>query len=119
TIQKRIKKYWNRDSEIIYPFHDLAKISQTDLSDFSTKTKKEFFILVSRLEKWKQINIAIEACNHLKEKLIIVGDGKYKEQLKKIADPGYIKFTGRISDSELIDYYSRAKALIMTQKEDF
>ncbi len=113
TIQNRIKKYWNRDSQIIYPFHDLNKNSVVKVN------KGEHFIMVSRLEKWKRIDLAIDACNRLKQKLIIVGEGKYKKALEKTANQRYVKFMGRLSDQDLIDSYIGSKALIMTQKEDF
>lgn len=113
TIQKRIKKYWKRDSEVVYPFHDINKNSQ------SKKSPGKHFIVVSRLEKWKRIDIAVKACSKLKQKLVIVGDGRYKNELKKMADPEYVQFMGRLNNSDLVQKYLEAHALIMTQKEDF
>jgi glycosyltransferase involved in cell wall biosynthesis len=113
TIQKRIKKYWNRNSEVIYPYHDLNKSHEIKTAS------GEYFILVSRLEKWKRIDIAVKACSELKQKLRIVGVGKYKESLENMADKNYVQFMGRLNDDDLIKNYLDSKALIMTQKEDF
>ena len=113
TIQNRIKKYWNRDSQIIYPFHDL------NVEKRIRSSKPEYFMVVSRLEKWKRIDLAVNACVKLQQRLIIVGEGKYKKNLEKIADKKYVNFVGRLSNADLVDAYSKAKALIMTQSEDF
>ncbi len=113
TIQKRIKKYWNRESDVVYPYHDL------NISNQVKAPKGDYYILVSRLEKWKRIELAVKACSELKQNLRIVGQGRYKEALENMADKNYVKFMGRLNDSDLIQNYLGSKAIIMTQKEDF
>ena len=62
--------------------------------------------------------MAIEACNKLKLPLVVVGTGSEEKNLKKLAGPT-IRFTGYLTDRELIEYYRNAKAFIMPQEEDF
>lgn len=113
TIKDRIRKYWNRDSTVIYPFHDLNK------KGVEKKNKGDHFIIVSRLENWKKIDIAVEACSLLKQPLVVVGSGRNKKALMDIANHDYVKFMGRLPNADLIKIYLDSKALIMTQKEDF
>ena len=115
TSQLRISKYWKRESEIIYPFYDFNKnINLT----FKTNTK-DYFLIVSRLEDWKKIDIAIQACTNLKEKLHIVGNGSSEKYLKSLSNSKYVKFMGQLSEADLIKQYKDCKALIITQREDF
>lgn len=113
TVKNRIKKYWGRPSKVIYPFFDLKKMPRLDQS------QKGHFIVVSRLEKWKRIDLAIKACEITKEKLVIVGTGRYKKQLERMANSNYVEFVGRLDDDDLVNTYLNSKALIITQKEDF
>jgi len=110
TVQKRVKKYYNRDSQIIYSPIDW---------DFFKPTKKisDFFLYVSRLEPHKKPELAITAFNKLKLPLKVVGKGSLAEDLKKIAQPN-IEFLGEVSDLKLRDLYSSAKAVIFPQEED-
>lgn len=110
-VKKRIFEYYQRNSEVIYPFVD-TKFWQ------STKTKADFFLLVGRLQPHKNNEFVIKIFNDLGKKLHVVGTGRQEEYLKSIAH-GNIKFLGRLSDSELRNEYSEAKAIIYPQVEDF
>jgi glycosyltransferase involved in cell wall biosynthesis len=68
--------------------------------------------------KYKKMDVVIEAFNELGIPLKIVSRGPEFKNLKKIANKN-IEFTGRVSDKELHDIYSRAQAFIFPQEEDF
>lgn len=111
-VQRRIKKYYNLDSILLYP-------AVTRLNNSSVKRiEKKYYLLVSRLVSYKKVDLAIHAFNKLNKKLIIIGSGRQEKYLKSIAKPN-ITFLGRLTDSELANYYESAKALIFPQKEDF
>ncbi len=110
-VKSKIKKVYNRKSIVIYPPIEIEKYK------FS-KSKEDFYLIVSRLKGYKRVDIAIKAFNMLEKKLLIVGAGEDENNLRKIAGKN-IKFLGTVSDSELLDLYSRAKSLIFTGKEDF
>ncbi len=119
--QKRIKKYYQRESEIIYPPVEIPEKRLKDL----VQEEKDYFLVLTRLLSWKRVDIAIKACQKLNQKLIIVGEGPAKSNLQKIAkekstnNTNKIKFTGYVSEKEKWKLLANAKALIMTQKEDF
>lgn len=111
-VRDRIKKYYGRDSKIIFPPVSFHKHS------FKVK-KQKYFLLVSRLDYgYKKVELAIEAFNKLKKPLVIVGTGRQEKKLKSMAKKN-IKFVGRVSEKELDRYYQNARALIMPQEEDF
>lgn len=111
-IQKRIKKTYNRNSNVIYP--------PVDINKFKLKVKKEdFFFTASRLVSYKKIEIIIKAFNELpNKKLIIAGSGPDEKKLKKIAKDN-IEFLGYIEPSELKFYMRNARAFVFAAEEDF
>jgi len=110
-VRSKIKKVYKRKSVVIYPPIEIKKYK------FS-KSKENFYLIVSRLKGYKRVDIAVKAFNMLGKKLLIVGVGEDENNLRKIAGKN-IKFLGTVSDSELVDLYSRARSLIFTGKEDF
>ncbi len=108
-VQSRIKKYYGKESKIIYPPITLSG---------DNGNKGDYFLIVSRLFPHKNIDVAIDAFNKLGYKLIIVGDGPAKNDLKKAAGKN-IKLVGFKTDEEIVDYYRNCKAFIMPQEEDF
>lgn len=110
-IQNRIFKYYRRTSSVIYPF--------VDTQQFKTGTKREnFYLAVGRLTPYKRFDLIIETFNKLGLPLKIVGTGVSYKKLAQMAENN-IEFLGRISDESLRDHYSKAKALIFPQVEDF
>ena len=75
-------------------------------------------MVVSRLESYKKVDLVIKVFNKLKKPLIIVGEGTQENKLKQIAEKN-ITFLSKLSDVELSNLYTNAKALIMPQEEDF
>lgn len=114
TPQNRIKKYYKRDSDIVYPFaEDVTQLQNTNAGE-------KYFLIISRLISWKKIEIAIQACICLGLNLKIVGEGSDKNRLMKIANNSkYIEFCGRVSDEVKIKLICNCLALIQTQYEDF
>lgn len=114
-VQKRIKKYYDRDSELIYPPVE-TKINRKQKT--ITNGERDYFLVVSRLVLYKKVDLVIETFNRLKLPLIIVGTGSQEKKLKQLAGET-IQFAGQIDDSELAHYYTHAKAFIFPQDEDF
>ncbi len=116
TVRGRIKKYYQRDAKVIYPPVDLVS-TENDISNTQNK-EKDYFLVVSRLVRYKRIEIAIEACNQLQLPLIIIGEGLDKKRLMNLSGPT-IQFMGNLTDWELASYYQNCRALLFPQEEDF
>lgn len=110
-VAKRIRKYYKKESVVIHP--------PVSVNDFSVSEEKgDYFLMVGRLIAYKRFDIAIKAFNKLGLKLKIIGRGPEMKRLQKMAGPN-IEFLGRVPDEELAGYYSRCKAFIFPQEEDF
>ena len=110
--KERIKKYYGRDSKIIYPFVDYERF-------VSLKSKDEnYFVVLTRLASWKKVEIAIEVCNNLGKQLYVLGGGPDLGRLKKLAAPT-VKVLGHVSDKSREKILAGCTAVIVTQKEDF
>ena len=112
-VKLRIKKYYNRDSEIIYP--PFTMFENYVSKDFSGG---DYYLVVSRFVPYKRIDIAIKACNSLKIPLKIIGTGMEEESLKTIAGPT-VEFLGQLTDEKVSYYYKNCKALLFPGIEDF
>ena len=108
---RRIKKYWGRDSKVLYPPVDTKKFSPT-------KNRGQFYLSVSRLVPNKRVDILIKAFNVLNLPLIIIGDGPEKKSLKEMAKNN-IKFTGFIDDKAVKKLMEECRAFVYAGIEDF
>lgn len=120
TVRQRCLKYYERSSQVIYPPFDTeywSKIKFKINSKFKIINSK-YFLVVSRLEPYKNVELVIETFNQSNEYLVIVGKGTLESPLKQKADRN-IFFFSDLSDQELVLLYKKAEALIMPQEEDF
>lgn len=111
-VGSRIKKYYRRDFTTIYPGTRINEYPITEMPD-------DYYLVVARFVRYKWVDLAIEACNQLKKKLVVIGSGgEEEERLKKLAGDT-VEFLGRVSDEEMERYYSRAKAFLFPGIEDY
>lgn len=119
NVRERIKKYYHRESVVIYPPVDTNKWQiATNKGKKGTKKVLEYFLVVSRLVAYKKIDLVIKAFNKLGLPLKIVGTGSQERRLKGMASSN-IEFLGQLTDQELLGYYQNCRALIFPQDEDF
>lgn len=114
-VKDRIKKYYKRDSEIIFP---PVTIPLSPSEAIKRRRRGNYYLIVNRLIPYKKVDLAIKAFNKLKYPLYIVGSGSEEKKLKRIAHDN-VKFLGQVNETELSGLYLGAKALIMPQEEDF
>ncbi|MFA5644395.1 MAG: glycosyltransferase [Patescibacteria group bacterium] len=115
TVKNRIKKYYQRDSVVIYPPVEIDKF-------FIAKEVGDYFLIGCRLAPYKRVDIVVEAFKKMGEnyKLKVFGDGVDLKRLKKIAgNCKNIEFLGRISDENKASLFSKCLAFINPQEEDF
>lgn len=115
AVRGRIKKYYKRNSQIVYPPVDLEKFK---IEKGERLKRKDFFLVVSRFTPYKKLDLAVEAFNRLNQPLLIVGTGGQEWGLRRLAQKN-VKFLGELTDRQLSSYYKRARALIFPQEEDF
>lgn len=112
-VQKRITKYYMRESTVIYP--------PVNVKDFTVSKKekvKEYYLCGGRLVPYKRFDLLVDAFNKLDKPLKIFGNGPAMAELKQGAGEN-IEFLGRVSDAELKKLYSECAAFLNPQQEDF
>lgn len=114
-VQQRIRKYYGRESVVIYPPVEMPPYLP-DIQD------QGFYLIVSRLLPYKRIDMAIEAFGRLGLPLIVAGDGRDRPRLERLAarQPGSnIRLLGRIDDATLRRLLAECRAFIFPGVEDF
>lgn len=110
---QRIKQFYGREAAIVHP----PVRTQFFTPDPAT-AREDHLLVVSALEPYKRVDLAIDAANREKWPLTIIGDGTQRRALQQLAGPT-IQFLGRASDEIIRDHYRRARALLFPQVEDF
>lgn len=114
VVQERIKRYWNRDSIVIYP--------PVKTSKYKCESDEGYYLSLGRLDRLKRIDLIIEAFKRLKDyRIKIVGTGPEEKRLKNLADNcNNIEFCGFVDEKEKIELLGRCRGLIFTaMDEDF
>jgi len=123
-VASRVQDIYDKKTEVLYPPFDTAywKNIKNEVNASFNFSKyfipKSYFLVVSRLEKYKKIDLLIKTFNIIKKDLIVVGKGSQMHRLRHLAGDT-IHFLEDISDKELAFLYMNAQALIMPQEEDF
>lgn len=111
-IQKEIKKYYHRDSEIIHPPVDTERFGK------SKSTPRSGFVITGRHTPYKKIDLAVQACTKLNLPLTVIGDGPEHQKLVDMAGPT-ITFAGQLPHDEVPTYLASATAFIFPNLDDF
>lgn len=118
NIASGVKKIYGRDAAVVYPFADTEFFRPAKIHNWKLKNQN-YYLVTSRLVRWKKIEVAIEAAQNLGINLKIVGTGPDSGRLKKIATSEKIEFLGIVAREKLRELYQNARGLIVTQDEDF
>lgn len=117
-VARRIRRYYNRGSTVVYPPVDTAFYRPPDGPNAGGRLSAPGFLVVSALVPYKRVDIAIEACRMAGAGLTIVGRGPEEARLRRLAGPG-VEFLGWLSDEEVRDLYGRTAAVLLPGIEDF
>jgi len=114
-ISGRINKYYGRTSLVVYPPVELV----TSVAKAS-KDPKDYYLILSVLSRYKNIELAIKAFSENGLQLLVAGDGPDSSRLKNLAK-GHknIKFLGRVGHDKKWLLLAQAKALLFVSIEDF
>ena len=90
-----------------------------NVSNFRVSDKpKGYYLVVSRLEYYKKVDLVVDAFNELGYPLIIVGKGLQADEIKARAQEN-VTFMSGLSAEELGDLYAGCRAFIFPQHEDY
>ncbi len=110
-IQTQVKKYYNRDSEVIFPPVDTKRFEGTTES-------RHGFVATGRQTPYKRIDLAVIACTSLNLPLVVIGDGPENRRLRSLAGPT-ITFITDANDDDVVSSFKKATAFIFPGLDDF
>ncbi|HET7216018.1 MAG TPA: glycosyltransferase, partial [Terriglobia bacterium] len=113
NVKNRIRKFYNRDSFVIYPPVDTQRFVIGP-----RRVRENFFLVVSQLVPYKRIDLIVEAFTRCKRPLVIIGDGPERSKLERRAGRN-IRFKGSLPQAEVIKAMQRCKAFVFAAEEDF
>jgi len=112
-VAKRIRRYYNREAPVVYPPVDVEKYFSVE------RRPADFYLFFGQLTGYKRADLAIEACVQSGRKLVVAGAGADKKALKKYKKTTLVTFKGKVSDEEIFELFTAAKALLFPGIEDF
>lgn len=117
---ERIKKFYRKDSKVVYPPVEIKKILALSKKVIK-KQEKTYFLAGGRLARAKRIDLAVSACTRLNLSLKVFGKmfAGYGVELKQIAGLT-VEFVGEVNDEELVNLYTNCRAFLFCNlEEDF
>lgn len=103
---QQIRDAYGRDAKILPCPIELDRFSPVP-------ERGDHYLIVSRLERWKKLDYAIEACTQLGVPLRVVGGGEDEARLRAMAGPT-VEFLGALDDAGVAAEYARARAVLFT-----
>lgn len=111
--QDRIKQYYDRDSEVIFPPVDVERFRLP-----ADGPKRKGFVSLGRQVHYMRRDVAVEACSQLGILLRVIGRGPEHEYLRSLAGQT-VEFYDDLSDEEVAEALWHAEGLISCGVEDF
>ena len=112
-VRDRIRRYYDRDAEIIHPFVDDAFLQAPLQND-----RDDYHLVVSALVPYKRIDLAVAAVVASNRRLVVIGGGPLLEELRARAGPN-VELLGAVKREVIIERLGRARSLILPGVEDF
>jgi glycosyltransferase involved in cell wall biosynthesis len=110
NVRRRIWRTYRRRAKVVHP--------PVAIGTCFHKPGAGYFLMVSEMVRYKQLDYAIRTLSRAGRKLKVVGDGPDYRELRKLAGPD-VEFCGRVSDGDLRELYANCSAFIMPGEEDF
>lgn len=111
-VKHRVKKYYRRNAVIIpgpvpEPLRGVKK------------SHPEYYLVFSRIEIHKGVELILQAFSHINKKLVIVGTGREHKRLKNAYKAcRNITFLGWIPEESKYSIFMKAKALINASRDE-
>lgn len=111
TVQARVREYYHRDADVLH--------SPADIDRFTIGTGSgDYFFIASRLLPYKRIDLAIEAADQARVKLLVAGNGPAMARLRERARSSTTTLLGFVDDAAINQLMGNAIAAIVPGEED-
>ena len=115
VVARAIREIYGIEAELLPPPPALVATGPLDTVG---GLEPGFWLCVSRLLPYKNVDVVLEAVRLRGDTLVVVGDGPERSRLEARAGPG-VSFAGKLSDAQLRWCYANCRALVAASYEDF
>ena len=112
AVRDRIRRFYDRDAEVIHPPVDVAEL------DATLEKEPGHFLWVHRIVPYKRPELVLEAFRDLPYRLTMVGVGPLEAQLRNRLPPN-VELLPWVSRVELVRLFGRASGFVHVAEEDF
>ena len=111
----RIRRHYERDSEIIHPPVDTAYFGNAQ------RSPEDYLLAFGRFIQYKRFDLAIAVAERVGTPLVIAGSGPLEDELRLAATDARVpvRIVIRPSDADLLQLFAGARALLFPGIEDF
>lgn len=111
-VAHRIRQCYGRSARVIFPPVDGERFAR------ASRTPEDYYLVVSALVPYKNVEVAVEAFSKLDRPLRIAGSGPLFARLSARATSN-VRFLGWVPDEELPHLVAGCRAFLMPNVEDF
>jgi glycosyltransferase involved in cell wall biosynthesis len=112
-VRERIRRYYDRDAEIIPPF-----VGDDFLRAPLAEERDDYHLVVSALVPYKRVELAIDTAVASGRRLVVIGGGPLLDRLRKRGGTN-VELVGPVPTAVIIERLARARSLILPGVEDF
>lgn len=112
NVQTRIWETYRRESVVVHPPVDVARFQPSPIPDDG------YVLVLSRLLRYKRVDLAILAARRLGVPAVIAGEGPDARRLRSMAGES-VQLLGRVADEDLPAIFAGARAFFLGGEEDF
>jgi glycosyltransferase involved in cell wall biosynthesis len=112
NVAERVQRYYGRGAEVLPCPVDVARFHVG-------AGRGDYFVVVSRLLGYKNVQLAVRACARTGVPLHVVGTGPYEATLRTLAAGTQTTFHGYLDDAGVDALVGNARAVILPGEEDF
>lgn len=113
TVAQRLQTYYRRESTVINPPVDTASFGPVPEAELG-----DYHLMVGEQVRYKRPELAVEAFNRSKRKLVVIGGGEMLPELRALAGPT-VSILGPQPFAALQHHYARCRGLVFPGEEDF
>lgn len=120
VVQQRIRDIYGIEAEVLPAPHSVDIALPQEPVDLSSLTGAEagFYLCISRLMPYKNVDVVIDAFNCLRQPLVIVGRGPEERRLR-LAAGSSVRMFKDLTDGQMRWLYAHCTALVSASYEDF
>ncbi|MEP6631689.1 MAG: glycosyltransferase [Lapillicoccus sp.] len=120
VVRDRVRDAYGVEATVVPAPHAMdADAFQAPLPEVAAWTGENgYYLVVSRLLPYKNVDAVVEAFRDLDERLVIVGDGPLRRTLERTL-PDNVLLVSNLTDPQLHWMYAHCRALVAPSLEDY